>query len=181
MTANDRSGWVRAALERFERPLVAYATSLLRDAHAARDAVQDTFLRLVRADRASVEPVLAAWLFTVCRRRAVDRMRRGKVAARTNAEGLDGSTARNGAAHPPDEEAAVHDEAEHVLDAIARLSPGHQEVLRLRLSHGLSYADIAQVTGLSTTHVGVKLHEGMKALRARLGTPSPSLARGGSR
>src|SRR5687768_3117364 len=77
MTANERSGWVRAALERFEGPLVAYATSLLRDAHAARDVVQDTFLRLVRADPATVDPYLARWLFTVCRHRAVDVLRRG--------------------------------------------------------------------------------------------------------
>ncbi len=63
---------------------------------------------------------------------------------------------------------------------LATLPPGHQEVLRLKLAHGLSYADIAQVTGLSVSHVGVKLHEAMKSLRARLGV-RPAAAPGAAR
>jgi RNA polymerase sigma-70 factor (ECF subfamily) len=157
---------VREALERVEGPLVAYATHLLGDPHAARDVVQDAFLRLVRADRAEVEPILLRWLYTVTRHRAVDLLRRDRVASRTNAEALEADAS---AAPLPDEAASMRDDVERVRRAMATLSAGHQEVLRLKLSHGLSYADIAKVTGLSTSHVGVKIHEGMKVLRARLG------------
>src|SRR4051794_2139825 len=86
-----------ALLDRYERPLVRYAQSILGDLDAARDVVQDTFIRWVqretRADSAetpgplseaaeghgsasqSQPPALdstAAWLFTVCRNRALD-------------------------------------------------------------------------------------------------------------
>ena len=61
--------WVRAAVGRFEGPLTLYATRLLRDVEAARDVVQETFLRLCTQDRAQVESHLAEWLFTVCRNR----------------------------------------------------------------------------------------------------------------
>ena len=37
-----------ALLERYERPLVRYACSILGDLEAARDVVQDTFIRLCR-------------------------------------------------------------------------------------------------------------------------------------
>src|SRR5262245_65599833 len=91
----DRSAWVREALERFEGPLVAYATHLLGDPHAARDVVQDAFLRLVRADPAEVGQSIskpegvARWLYTVTRHRAVDLLRRDRNAAVTNVEALE--------------------------------------------------------------------------------------------
>lgn len=171
MTAEDRTAWLQGALDQFERPLIAYAAHLVGDVHAARDVVQDVFLRLLRASRADVEPVLARWLYTVTRHRAVDHLRRGKVAAKSNADALDGHPARGDAPTGP-ETLAMRDDARHALEALGRLSAGHQEVLRLRLSHGLSYADIALVTGLSVSHVGVRIHEGMKALRARLAEPA---------
>ena len=68
------------------------------------------------------------------------------------------------------------DDLRRALHAIGALPEGQQEVLRLKFSHGLSYKEIAEVTGLSVSHVGVKIHEGMRALRARLG-----VAQGGVR
>ncbi len=171
VTDEDRTAWLRGALDQFERPLIAYAAHLVGDVHAARDVVQDVFLRLLRASRTEVEPILARWLYTVTRHRAVDHLRRGKVAAKSNADALDGHPARGDAPTGP-ETLAMRDDASQALEALGRLSAGHQEVLRLRLSHGLSYADIAQVTGLSVSHVGVRIHEGMKALRARLAEPA---------
>jgi len=171
MPAEDQTAWLTSALDQFERPLVADATHLVGDVHAARDVVQDVFLRLLRAPRADVDPILARWLFTVTRNRAVDHLRRGKVTAKSNADALDGHAARADAPTGP-ETAAMRDDARHALEALGRLSAGHQEVLRLRLSHGLSYADIAQITGLSVSHVGVRIHAGMRALRARLAEPA---------
>src|SRR5258705_8373241 len=92
----ERSAWVREALERFEGPLVAYATHLLGDPHAARDVVQDAFLRLVRADAAEVGPILSRWLYTVTRHRAVDWMRRRRTAAATDSDALAGVAASAG-------------------------------------------------------------------------------------
>src|SRR3954451_9075034 len=75
LTADD-GPWVRATVARFEGPLTLYAARLLRDAEAARDVVQETFLRLCNQDRASIESRLAEWLFTVCRNRALDVLRK---------------------------------------------------------------------------------------------------------
>jgi RNA polymerase sigma-70 factor (ECF subfamily) len=160
---ND-AGFVREALDRHETALVAYARRLLGDLDRARDVVQDTFLRLVRADRAEVEPVLVRWLFTVCRNRAFDERRRLARHARTH-DGLDGQAAPVGRGETGPEAA---DEAALARQAIDALPDHLREVLVLRLSCGLPYAEIAAVTGLSTSHVGVKVHEGMKALRERL-------------
>src|SRR3954453_14514912 len=72
----DDGSWVRAAVARFEAPLTLYAARLLGDSDAARDVVQETFLRLGVQDRAEIESRLAEWLFTVCRNRALDVLRK---------------------------------------------------------------------------------------------------------
>src|SRR4051795_8012937 len=72
----DNGPWARRAVERYEAPLTLYAARLLGDADAARDVVQETFLRLCVQDRAVIESRLAEWLFTVCRNRALDVLRK---------------------------------------------------------------------------------------------------------
>ena len=72
----EHESWVRDAVARFEGPLTLYAARLLRDAEAARDVVQETFLKLCASDQASIDGHLAEWLFTVCRNRALDVLRK---------------------------------------------------------------------------------------------------------
>ena len=72
----DDKEWIRAAVARFEGPLTLYAARLLGDADRARDVVQDTFLKLCRQDAREIRDRLAEWLFTVCRNRALDVLRK---------------------------------------------------------------------------------------------------------
>ena len=52
---------------------------------------------------------------------------------------------------------------ERLTSAIARLDPGDRALVILQLE-GLSYAQIAEVTGLGESHVGVRLHRIRKKL-----------------
>src|SRR5687767_15842276 len=86
MSRTPHSQWVVEALELHERSLIRYAKWLLGDLDAARDVVQETFLRLCREDPARVEGHVAPWLFTVCRNLALDAR---KQAARMETAGLE--------------------------------------------------------------------------------------------
>ena len=44
-----RERWLRALLDRYEGPLIGYATRLTGDPERARDVVQDVFIRLVES------------------------------------------------------------------------------------------------------------------------------------
>ena len=57
---DSRTEWVNGALKRYERPLIAYALRITGNLETARDVVQDTFLRLCRADRRAIEGRLGA-------------------------------------------------------------------------------------------------------------------------
>lgn len=66
-----RLAWIGAILEKHEGPLTRYAARITGDLDRARDAVQETFLRLCSEDPAEVDGHLAQWLYTVCRSRAL--------------------------------------------------------------------------------------------------------------
>src|SRR5262245_47375211 len=111
---NDRN-WVIGALERYEQPLLRFATSLVGREPAA-DVVQDTFVALCRSNRAEVEGHLAAWLFTVCKNRAFDiRRDRGRLADLAEDEGMQSPDSG------PMIRAARRESVNRVLDALERL------------------------------------------------------------
>ena len=168
MTEDVTSAWpaeaVTALVDRYERPLLAYASRMLGgDWQGAQDAVQETFLRLCRENRDKIESRVAAWLFSVCRSRVID-MQRTKHATPIDASQVT-------VADPAPDAAQVACEAEEkdqLVGMVDQLSPRQQEVLRLRMQAGLSYREIAEVTGLTVSNVGFHLHAAVRSLRDSL-------------
>mgnify|MGYP001592367736 CR=1 FL=1 len=158
--------WIEDAIARYERPLVRYAARIV-GAERARDVVQDTFARLFEADRETLSDRVPEWLYRVCRNRALDLVR--KDARRERLRSLVPQQA---------EEASPAERAEHrqtlrlALAAVDRLPPKQASVLRLKLHEGLSYQEIAERTGLTTSHVGYLLHHALRAVRDELGRDS---------
>ena len=70
--------------------------------------------------------------------------------------------------HAPAHGAEQADERSRLALCVGELSPRQQEVVRLRFQDALTYREIAVVTGASVSHVGVLLHEAMRALKGRL-------------
>ncbi|MBK9139056.1 MAG: sigma-70 family RNA polymerase sigma factor [Verrucomicrobia bacterium] len=70
--------WLAEAFRQHQASLTTYAFQILGDLESARDAVQDTFMRLCEAETAALRDHVTAWLFTVCRRGALDFLRKGK-------------------------------------------------------------------------------------------------------
>jgi len=166
MTDSTTQPWPEGVVDRFERPLLAYACRMFGgDWSAAQDAVQETFLRLCRADREAIEPRLAAWLFSVCRSRVID-MQRVKTAIPIGTDHADFADPS------PDASQSICDAEEQAQlnECLTKLSPRQQEVLRLRLGAGLSYREIAEVTGMTTGNVGFHLHEAVRNIRQILAT-----------
>ncbi|WP_169972972.1 RNA polymerase sigma factor [Tautonia rosea] len=164
----DRNAWVRAAVERFEGPLARYAYRIVGEMESARDIVQETFLKLCGQDRERVEPHLAEWLFTVCRNRALDVLRKEKRVNRSSEPEFSLSIVPASDPDPSDGQ-EQRDELERVLRMMALLPESQQEVIRLRFQEGFSYQEISRITGLSVSNVGYLLHVGLKSLRGRLG------------
>lgn len=157
--------WIVSALTLYEGPLLRYASRLLGDVDRARDVVQDTFLRLCREDPARLDGHLAQWLFTVCRNRALDVQRKEGRVQPLDERKLDEQPA---SAPGPARLLERREDLQAVLTVMATLPASQQEVLRLKFQGGLTYQEIAGVTSLSVSHVGVLLHNAIKAIRERV-------------
>lgn len=162
---DQRAEQVRTALEAYEGPLLRYALRFTTDVETARDIVQDTFLSLCRAERVPCDGGLKAWLFTVCRNRALDLWRKERRMTPLDETQL---RERPGDAPPASTVLERRERADHVLALVGALPERQQEVIRLKFQEGLSYREISEVTGHSVSHVGVLLHHAMATLRRRL-------------
>lgn len=155
---------IASALSRYEGPLLRYASRLLGDVDRARDVVQDTFLRLCREDPARLDGHLAPWLFTVCRNRVIDVQRQDGRVEPIDERALEEQPS---AAPGPARVLEAREHLDAVLRTLGTLPASQQEVVRLKFQAGLSYQEIASVTGLTVNHVGVLLHNALKTLRER--------------
>jgi len=164
----EQAAWVRDALGRYERPLVRYALRYAGDLESARDAVQDTFLKLCLADRTALNGKLAGWLFTVCRNRALDlrRKQRRSVPLDAAAErGIESPMPPPGAALEAGEMRAL------VFAEIDRLPADERETVLLKFHDGLTYREISEITGTPVATINYRMHALLKRIAERLKAP----------
>ena len=160
---SDRQ-WVREVLAKHEGPLLSFAVRITGDVESARDVVQETFLALCKQRRGDVEARVAEWLYSVARNEAMDVLRKDGRMCADKAVEID--QVSNDAS--PAAELEVREEGSRVLAVLAHLPAKQREVLRLKFQAGLSYKEIAKVTGHSIGNVGFLVHVGLKSLRERL-------------
>lgn len=163
----DGHAWILAAVDSYELPLVRYARRLLGDVDLAADAVQHAFVQLCGQSQATAGENPAPWLFRVCRNRAIDHLRRA------GRERLllddDGGDAAPPPAAPPATDPAVtvanRDLAARLRVLLGDLPAAQRETIDLWCA-GLTYRQIAEVTGRTEGHVRVLSHRGLTALRS---------------
>jgi RNA polymerase sigma factor (sigma-70 family) len=160
-----REDFVTKALSEYESRLIGYATTFLHDTERARDVVQDTFIRLYQQDIEKVKGGLKAWLFTVCRNRALDVIRKERRVVGLEDEQM---ARLPSGRRTPSERADLQERVGQVHEALNRLSENQREVILLKFEQGLSYEEISEVTGLSSGNVGFLLHTGLKRVRSLL-------------
>ena len=87
----------------------------------------------------------------------IDRIRRRKPSAPLTEVTLEKA--------PPDEELERKESLSMVSEAMAKLPPGQQKLLRLRVLQGLSYEEISKKTGLSSLNIRVQVSQARKKLK----------------
>lgn len=170
-SAEKRRERVLAALDEYEVRLLRYSLRLLGDADLARDCVQHAFLKL--CDERGVKDRLAAWLFRVCRNRAVDHLRQaGREQSVGWALPTENETSRAvvGTAYPADPDPGPAEASESrelaacLRELVAELPAAQREAIDL-WCEGFCYREIAEITSRQEGHVRVLVHRGLTRLR----------------
>lgn len=169
-TAHEATGFLERIFAEQAGPLTRYAARLLGDADRARDVVQDAFLKLMAQPPGAVDGHVVEWLFTVCRHRALDILRKEGRMKRFE----EGQAERVRAPEPRPGRLLEHEETRAaILQLIDHLPHHQQEVVRLKFQNGFSYKEIARITELSVSNVGFLIHTAVRRLRTEFLTQRP--------
>ena len=153
-----------ALVEQHQSALLRYALRLSGSEEDARDAVQETFLKLVRhGPELTAGESWVAWLYRVCRNLCADRARKeARMQVRHMKVAVPDLSPREAL---PLEQAETSATVDHLL---SQLPDQDREVLLLKVHQGRSYREIAQITGLSLHKVSVSIHRGLRRMAADL-------------
>jgi RNA polymerase sigma-70 factor (ECF subfamily) len=165
-------------IERYSPKVFRIAARICRDAADAEDAVQETFIQVVR-DLAKWRPLgpLEAWITTISVRVSQ------KIDMRSNRSARTSSTLTPGGPEAPEREFAdphTHDPEVQVMAhelqadlgaALRRISTKHRAAVVLRFQEGLSVSEAAAILELPEATVRTHTARGLRELREALGGP----------
>lgn len=147
----------------------ALAWRILRDERAAEDAVSDAYMQVwqqaSRYDPVRGQPL--AWLLTICRSRALDRLRRRDRAEPHPEPGSLRPDLHRDDRQPLDVLLAV-EKGGHMHAALAELGQDERWLIGLAFFRGMSHQEIAASTGMPLGSVKTVLRRALHVLREHL-------------
>jgi len=147
-------------IRRYEAGLLRYATRMLGHPDAAADAVAEGLVRAYRHLATCRDPSrLKSWLYRIVGNRC-----RSHLARRSTSDlSLDDAPP---IADPQDSEAATEraEQLAQVERALETLSPEKREAFLLKHVEGMSYEEMAQVTGERIPTLKMRVHRARAAL-----------------
>lgn len=157
----------RAGFEKLFRthyaPLVTFAAGMVGSADAAEDLVQEVFIAIWRR-RADMAPhsIPRAYLYKAVRHRALNTLRHDRIARESAVP------AEHSFAGSPEDDLLLGELESAVQAAISRLPERARLIFTLSRDQGLTYAEIARVTGVSIKTVETQMGRALRALRQSL-------------
>lgn len=149
---------------RYERPLLGLAMGLLNERDLAKDAVQETWLRVIKSARHFAgASTVKTWIYRILINRALD-MR--KDANRFRIPPLADDAASPAPA--PDHVAHHLENGQLLRHAVDALTPDQRVILLLSYHDGLSHTAAAEVLGIPVGTLKSRLHAALTQLRGRL-------------
>lgn len=158
----------------YQDQLYAFALRVLRNPEDAQDAIQMTFIDVMRraGEYECIESV-RGWLFGIVRKscalilRSGDRrMQRESIAGREHVSSMSTKDAFR-------QEAVEIKDA--ILSVLTRLPERYRDAVMLCYCHGLSEAETAEVLGEKIGTVRVQLSRGLEMIRSKLATGGMAL------
>lgn len=147
-------------LARHQAPLLRYAAHLLGPGDSSEDAVQETFLRLLREAKELVgNENLAPWLFRVCRNLCADVQRKEvRMQQRHQRVAVPDLSPPGPIALELDEERGK------VRQLLGELPEREREILILKVLEGKTFREIQTLLGVSLHEVFTTAHRALRRL-----------------
>lgn len=143
-----------------------FVLGVVRDAQLAQDVLQATFAKMVEVGQGTRAETRKAWLFRVAYHEALRLRRRDGV--RDRAVRRIAETAGDAQHEPADRRVARDEMIAAVRDQLEQLPAAQQQVVRLRIYEGLTFAEIAKQLDAPLGTVLGRMHTALAKLKLRL-------------
>ncbi|MEZ6193692.1 MAG: sigma-70 family RNA polymerase sigma factor [Phycisphaerales bacterium] len=169
----DMSGF-EVLVDRYKARVFRFIHVRVGEWHTAQDLSQETFLRLFRAARGrrlDGRGTIAAWLFTIARHCTIDHLRHRSQRRTEHGSVEDGGHLLEelASADPGPPDRVSQRERVRVVRALLQELPAEQrEVIELKTWAGLTFAQVAEVTGRPITTVKSQMAYGLNKLARRM-------------
>jgi RNA polymerase sigma-70 factor (ECF subfamily) len=162
----------------FERPVYAMCFRLLGDAEEARDAAQETFLKVYRGlGGFRGEAGLKTWIYRIAINQAMNQKRWWRRRKREETISLDITRGQSdtsignllpGHGSSPEAQAISSERERNIMHALGEIKEEYRIALMLREIEELSYEEIAQTLSISIGTVKSRIARGREELRRRV-------------
>lgn len=150
-------------LARYREPFLRYARHMVGCPEDAEEAAQDAFLRIYRNIGQCDPDRFAGWGYRILVNRCRSALRRRRW-WRLGAVGLEPATGLAASGHE-----SAQDTAEEINRGLARLPAEQREAFLLKHVDGMSYGEMADITGASIPALKMRVSRACDRLRAQLG------------
>lgn len=142
----------------YMKPAVGVARQILSDCTLAEDAVQESFLRVIRKRHQYIPgSPFSCWFYAIVRNVCADMLRKhnretkriGEVAVRREPE-------------------SPRIDLPEIPELLNVLTHGDRDVLVLRIAHGLGFRDVGAALGISEEAAKKRAQRALRRLRARM-------------
>jgi RNA polymerase sigma-70 factor, ECF subfamily len=156
----------RRLYDRHAPRLYRFLCDLMRNASAAEEALQETFVRAHTRLGTLREPEkLRAWLYGIARLVVMEQRRARRE---TSLDDDDSSVAEPASLATPEQALLGRETGRALSVALEELKPGRRAALLLQADHELPYDEIAEVMGWSLAKVKVEIHRARAQLRVSM-------------
>lgn len=153
--------------DRYSGRIYNFALRFLKNAEAAEDATQEVFVKMMRhANQFQGDAKLSTWLFSITANWCRDYLRKADNKVKETEEVLVALPAPS--EHSPDRNLEQRQNEELIQRALQALTPEQREAILLSRYQGLSYAEIAQISGCSEGAVKTRVFRAMETLKKAL-------------
>ena len=142
----------------YMRPAVGVARQILSDRALAEDAIQESFLRVIRKrDQYIPGSPFSCWFYTIVRNVCADMLRKRNRETRRIREIAAGR-----------ERESVRDNSPQIPELLNVLARSDRDVLVLRIVHGLGFRDVAAALGISEEAAKKRAQRALRRLRTKI-------------
>ncbi len=153
--------------DRYSGRIYNFALRFLKNAEAAEDATQEVFVKMIRhASQFQGDAKLSTWLFSITANWCRDFLRKADNKNKESDDVL--ATLPAPIEQSPDRNLEQRENEVRVQRALQALTPEQREAILLSRYQGLSYAEIAQISGCSEGAVKTRVFRAMETLKKAL-------------